>query len=97
MVRVALAADDERAYVIASDTGHGGVDVDRGTGLRGLRERADALDGELAIDSPVGGPTRLTLSFPLADAAPQPSESDRRAFIASGPERSVVADAHPAR
>lgn len=97
VVRVALAADDERAYVIASDTGHGGVDVDRGTGLRGLRERADALDGELAIDSPVGGPTRLTLSFPLADAAPQPSESDRRAVIASGPERSVVADAHPAR
>ncbi|RKQ84300.1 signal transduction histidine kinase [Mycolicibacterium mucogenicum 261Sha1.1M5] len=97
VVRVALAADDECAYVIASDTGHGGVDLDRGTGLRGLRERADALDGELAIDSPVGGPTRLTLSFPLSDAAPQPSESDRRAFIASDPERKVVADAHPAR
>ncbi|MFF8818524.1 histidine kinase [Leucobacter sp. NPDC015123] len=93
VVRVALAADEERAYVVASDSGHGGVDIDGGTGLRGLRERADALDGTLTIESPVGGPTRLTLSFPLVEA--QHSLPGRvRAVVSPAPKdgRGIRAD-----
>ena len=35
-----------------------------GTGLRGLRARALALDGDLTIDSPAGGPTVVTVTLP---------------------------------
>jgi len=34
------------------------------SGLRGLSDRVDALDGELTIDSAVGGGTRLTATIP---------------------------------
>ena len=50
-----------------SDDGVGGADAARGTGLRGLCDRVAALDGELEIDSPVGGGTRLTAVIPSAD------------------------------
>ncbi|GAB3617052.1 sensor histidine kinase [Okibacterium endophyticum] len=68
-LRVALTADGSSARIEARDDGHGGVDIDRGTGLRGLAERADALGGELGIFSPAGGPTILTLTLPR-DAPP---------------------------
>ena len=64
-VVVSLAADAHRATVVARDNGHGGVDLAGGTGLRGLSERAEALGGQLAVHSPVGGPTVLTLELPL--------------------------------
>ncbi|MBA2520335.1 MAG: sensor domain-containing protein [Chloroflexia bacterium] len=46
------------------DNGVGGVDSERGTGLSGLRDRVDALDGRLTVDSPRGGPTRLRVEIP---------------------------------
>jgi len=47
------------------DEGHGGVDEQSGTGIRGLRERVDALGGALDIESPAGGPTSVRLRLPL--------------------------------
>ncbi|MDY6052384.1 MAG: histidine kinase [Rothia sp. (in: high G+C Gram-positive bacteria)] len=47
------------------DNGVGGADAAGGTGLAGLMERAAALGGTVQVDSPVGGPTRLTLVLPL--------------------------------
>ena len=35
-----------------------------GTGLAGLARRAAALDGTLAVDSPPGGPTTVTMTLP---------------------------------
>ena len=35
-----------------------------GTGLRGLAQRAAAVDGTLTIDSPLGGPTVITAELP---------------------------------
>jgi signal transduction histidine kinase len=40
------------------------VDLEAGTGLRGLQDRVAAVDGELSIDSPPGGGTRLTARIP---------------------------------
>ena len=37
-----------------------------GHGLSGLTDRLLAVDGELAVDSPRGGPTRLTGTLPCA-------------------------------
>jgi signal transduction histidine kinase len=46
------------------DDGVGGADPRAGTGLRGLADRVGALDGELRVDSPVGGGTTVTATIP---------------------------------
>jgi signal transduction histidine kinase len=63
-----VTRDSEGVLVLEiSDDGVGGADAARGTGLRGLSDRVAALDGELEIDSPVGGGTRLTAVIPSTD------------------------------
>ena len=49
-----------------SDDGVGGADPTRGTGLRGLEDRVESLDGALDISSPPGRGTTLRASIPLA-------------------------------
>jgi signal transduction histidine kinase len=53
-----------RAVVDIQDDGIGGADAMRGTGLRGLADRLDALGGTLALESPPGQGTRLTAEIP---------------------------------
>lgn len=64
-VLVELGRDGKTAYVCAIDDGHGGADPERGTGLRGLAGRAEALGGTLTVTSPVGGPTTLRMVLPV--------------------------------
>ncbi|MCQ4046636.1 sensor histidine kinase, partial [Streptomyces rubrisoli] len=47
-----------------ADNGRGGASADTGSGLAGLAERLDAVDGLLVVDSPPGGPTRITAELP---------------------------------
>ena len=49
-----------------TDDGHGGADPDQGTGLHGIERRLAAFDGVLAISSPPGGPTAVTMEIPCA-------------------------------
>lgn len=56
-------------WITISDDGVGGADPDRGTGLRGLADRVSGVDGQLRVDSPVGGPTVLTVELPCAGRA----------------------------
>ncbi|GAB3155469.1 sensor histidine kinase [Amycolatopsis stemonae] len=46
------------------DDGHGGADESRGSGLAGIRRRAEAFDGTLTLTSPPGGPTVLRVELP---------------------------------
>jgi signal transduction histidine kinase len=50
--------------VAVADDGHGGADPMRGTGLRGLRQRVESVDGTLTIVSPPGGPTSIKVTLP---------------------------------
>ncbi|WP_449289393.1 sensor histidine kinase [Nocardiopsis chromatogenes] len=50
--------------VKVSDDGAGGADPERGTGLYGLWDRLDAVDGRLEVRSPEGGGTVLTAEIP---------------------------------
>ncbi|MGI5513191.1 histidine kinase [Streptomyces sp. CA-106131] len=50
--------------VVISDDGVGGADPARGTGLVGLAKRVASVDGTLSVDSPVGGPTLMTVELP---------------------------------
>jgi signal transduction histidine kinase len=62
---VALSVDGDRLFVRIRDDGVGGADPYSGGGLDGLRDRLDTLDGELAIDSPPGGGTTVSVELPL--------------------------------
>ncbi|MFS0696424.1 sensor histidine kinase [Streptomyces nitrosporeus] len=61
-VDVWRAAD--RLMLQVTDNGRGGADASSGSGLAGLTERLDAVDGILVVDSPVGGPTTVTAELP---------------------------------
>jgi signal transduction histidine kinase len=65
--RITIDLRDEvrEAVVIIADDGIGGADAARGSGLRGLRDRVQALEGVLELDSPPGGGTRLRAAIPI--------------------------------
>jgi signal transduction histidine kinase len=65
-VEVSIAGDD--VVVEVSDDGTGGADPDGGSGLRGLSDRVQALDGQLDVVSPPGGGTTVTARIPLTRA-----------------------------
>ncbi|WP_405605732.1 sensor domain-containing protein [Streptomyces sp. NBC_01410] len=54
----------DRLMLQVTDNGRGGADLSAGSGLAGLAERLDAVDGILALDSPAGGPTTVTAELP---------------------------------
>jgi glucose-6-phosphate-specific signal transduction histidine kinase len=45
------------AVIEIADDGVSGADPARGSGLRGLADRVEALDGRLRVSSPAGGGT----------------------------------------
>jgi signal transduction histidine kinase len=55
-----------------TDDGCGGADPARGTGLRGIERRLAAFDGVLAVSSPPGGPTAVTMEIPCTLTSPNP-------------------------
>jgi len=48
---------------------HKRFDAARGSGLHGLSDRLGAVNGELELESPPGGGTRLRARVPLNGAA----------------------------
>jgi signal transduction histidine kinase len=62
---VTLALDQGRLRLLVRDDGAGGADPLRGTGLRGLNDRVEALDGVLHVDSPPGLGTTVIAEIPL--------------------------------
>ena len=55
-----------RVVVEIVDDGVGGADTERGTGLRGLADRVEALGGRLRVWSPPGRGTRVRAELPCA-------------------------------
>jgi signal transduction histidine kinase len=64
-VRVRVAHVTDGLLVEIVDDGAGGADPSSGTGLRGLADRVDALDGRLEVESPLGAGTRVSALLPL--------------------------------
>ncbi|WP_424920519.1 MULTISPECIES: sensor histidine kinase, partial [unclassified Streptomyces] len=54
----------DRLMLQVTDDGRGGAGPAKGSGLAGLTERLDAVDGILVVDSPAGGPTTVTAELP---------------------------------
>jgi PAS domain S-box-containing protein len=63
-VNVQATAQDGQLLVEVVDDGAGGADA-RGSGLRGLADRVEALGGSLEVGSPREGGTRLSARIPF--------------------------------
>ena len=63
-VRVSVEHTNGNAVVEVSDDGVGGADLRGGSGLRGLRDRVEALGGTLEVDSREGSGTTLVARLP---------------------------------
>ncbi|MEV0389929.1 histidine kinase [Nonomuraea sp. NPDC050643] len=61
---VDLSVKDADLRVTVTDDGLGGADPAKGSGLVGIERRLAAFDGVLALNSPVGGPTTVTMDLP---------------------------------
>ena len=63
-VRVRVELVDERVVIQVRDDGPGGADPSRGSGLRGLRDRIEALGGRFTLESPPGAGTVVEAEIP---------------------------------
>ena len=70
-VSVVVIADANQITATITDDGVGGADPSRGSGLRGLADRVEALGGQLAVRDRSGGGTAVTVTIPLT-ALPGP-------------------------
>ncbi|HET8949037.1 MAG TPA: histidine kinase [Solirubrobacteraceae bacterium] len=65
---VAVHRDDGFVVVEVDDDGVGGADTAGGSGLRGLADRVEALDGSLQVSSPTGEGTHLRAEIPCVSS-----------------------------
>ncbi len=64
-VRVALQLTDGELHLSIRDDGVGGADPSQGSGLTGLKDRIEALGGQIRIDSAPGSGTRIEVDVPV--------------------------------
>ena len=91
LVKVSIRSLAGALVVNVSDNGRGGI-VQEGSGIRGMRERMEALGGHFAWESSARAGTALHCEFPLAHP-PEPTEAELRAISAPGAPDAVQAPA----
>ena len=67
-VQVRAERQNGRVLVEVADDGIGGANPAHGSGLRGLADRVEALDGRLEVESGQGAGTRVTAVIPLSSS-----------------------------
>jgi signal transduction histidine kinase len=65
-VTITVTRADGWVRLEVADDGVGGADAANGSGLSGLRDRVEALDGHLEVSSPAAAGTTLRAEFPCA-------------------------------
>src|SRR6266511_4026189 len=68
---VSMRHADGALTMVVADDGAGAADPTAGTGLRGIQRRLAAFDGTMALSSPPGGPTVITMELPCALSSPR--------------------------
>lgn len=64
-VTVHVRADDHALHLTVADDGVGGADSSAGSGLIGLKDRVEAVSGDLDVRSATGAGTTVTVRIPL--------------------------------
>ncbi|MFI6324879.1 histidine kinase [Nonomuraea sp. NPDC050556] len=67
---VDISGNGKDLTIVVTDDGMGGADPSKGSGLHGIERRLAAFDGLIALSSPPGGPTTVSMFIPgvLPDA-----------------------------
>jgi len=61
-----LHRTEGKLRITVTDNGRGGALITAGSGLAGVERRLGTFDGVLAVGSPAGGPTMVTMEIPCA-------------------------------
>src|SRR5690625_4485365 len=69
-VSITITYQGRELAISIEDDGTGGAHFSSGGGLEGVRNRLDAFDGDVALFSPSGGPTRVSLIIPCEVVSP---------------------------
>jgi signal transduction histidine kinase len=77
LVQIDLHLEEESLRLSVLDDGVGGADSSRGSGLIGLKDRVEALGGQIEVASAPASGTRLDVEIPLIAARSADSESQR--------------------
>ncbi|MFF4355339.1 sensor domain-containing protein [Streptomyces sp. NPDC001604] len=59
-----LHHSEDKLRISVTDNGKGGAAIGAGSGLAGVERRLGTFDGVLAVSSPAGGPTMVTMEIP---------------------------------
>ncbi|WP_234661881.1 sensor histidine kinase [Agromyces marinus] len=63
--------DDGELVLVIRDNGVGGAALDHGTGMLGIVDRVEAVDGRVALDSPRSAGTTVTIRMPAGLEEPR--------------------------
>lgn len=63
--KIVVTVEDASVVLSVSDNGRGAEHADEGTGLRGMRERAQALGGTVSLGPAEGGGTEVKAELPI--------------------------------
>ncbi|MGI5268174.1 sensor histidine kinase [Nonomuraea sp. CA-218870] len=63
-VEIDISGNGPNLRITVTDDGWGGADPAKGSGLSGIERRLAAFDGVMAVHSPPGGPTTVTIELP---------------------------------
>jgi PAS domain S-box-containing protein len=67
VAEVSVEAENGIVKVTVADDGVGGADPTQGSGLRGLADRVEALEGRLVVHSPPGQGTTVRAEIPISN------------------------------
>ncbi|MEA2385033.1 MAG: hypothetical protein QOH72_5004 [Solirubrobacteraceae bacterium] len=87
--RVTATSTGTCLRLVIEDDGVGGAQREAGRGLAGLADRVAALDGALAIESPLGEGTRITAAIPLDAAGLSQTDANSSPRLATSTSRNV--------
>jgi signal transduction histidine kinase len=76
VVHVAVETQDRVLRVSVRDDGLGGADPARGSGLLGMKDRAEAIGGTMSLQSSRSGGTSLQIELPLGDPLGEATSRD---------------------
>jgi signal transduction histidine kinase len=65
VIRLSVRTRGSAVLVEVADDGAGGAAETPGSGLKGLRERVEAVGGTFAVDSPAGRGTHIIAAIPI--------------------------------
>ena len=66
---IEVAENNGVLHVLVRDNGRGGASSRHGSGLVGLKDRAEALGGHFLLHSPPGAGTTMEITLPLDDSS----------------------------